>query len=121
MGEELNTAIDELTTKVDKAESDVTLLKQEIAELQKDLAELAKLQKEMDEIRAEEKAAFKKHKNDVTDGIDGVRRALDVLREHYGSGAAFLQVEQSSKVKGIASPPVNPGIVPDNTLPSVNP
>lgn len=52
-----------------------------------------------------------------------MRRALEVLREHYGSGAAFLQVEQTSKVKGIASPPVNPDIAvnPEPLEPAVNP
>merc|ERR1712139_275549 len=89
--EELNAAIDSLTTKIDKARSDVTLLKQEIAELQEALAELARLQKEMDEVRAEEQAAFATHKRDVTEGIEGVRRALELLREHYSSAAALLQ------------------------------
>eukprot|EP00747_Dinoflagellata_sp_TGD_P156432 gnl/TRDRNA2_/TRDRNA2_177663_c0_seq4.p1 gnl/TRDRNA2_/TRDRNA2_177663_c0~~gnl/TRDRNA2_/TRDRNA2_177663_c0_seq4.p1 ORF type:complete len:830 (+),score=226.87 gnl/TRDRNA2_/TRDRNA2_177663_c0_seq4:76-2565(+) len=102
--EELNAAIDELTTNIDKAESDIAILKQEISELQHDLAELMRLQKEMDDIRAEEKAAFAQHEKDVTAGIEGVRRALEVLRDHYNSAAVFVQIAQSSTAQK-GSPP----------------
>lgn len=106
--DELNAAIEKLTSEIDKARSKITILKQEIGELTTALAELAKLQQEMDEIRAEEKAAFDQHKSDVTAGIEGVRRALEVLRTHYGGAAAFLQVKQSSTVRTREAAKVSP-------------
>eukprot|EP00747_Dinoflagellata_sp_TGD_P156433 gnl/TRDRNA2_/TRDRNA2_177663_c0_seq5.p1 gnl/TRDRNA2_/TRDRNA2_177663_c0~~gnl/TRDRNA2_/TRDRNA2_177663_c0_seq5.p1 ORF type:complete len:772 (+),score=234.51 gnl/TRDRNA2_/TRDRNA2_177663_c0_seq5:76-2391(+) len=115
--EELNAAIDELTTNIDKAESDIAILKQEISELQHDLAELMRLQKEMDDIRAEEKAAFAQHEKDVTAGIEGVRRALEVLRDHYNSAAAFVQIAQSSRVKKASPLPVQPPPVVNPPVP----
>eukprot|EP00747_Dinoflagellata_sp_TGD_P161903 gnl/TRDRNA2_/TRDRNA2_178911_c0_seq1.p1 gnl/TRDRNA2_/TRDRNA2_178911_c0~~gnl/TRDRNA2_/TRDRNA2_178911_c0_seq1.p1 ORF type:complete len:860 (-),score=230.49 gnl/TRDRNA2_/TRDRNA2_178911_c0_seq1:58-2637(-) len=93
--DELNDANTDLTTKIDKTQSQIMNLKGEIADLQKALAELAAMQKEMDKVRAEEKAAFEELKADLTAGVEGVRRALEVLRDHYG-GASFLQVRRSS-------------------------
>merc|ERR1719197_1353063 len=45
----------------------------------------------MDSIRAEEKAAFDKAKAELEAGIGGVQKALGVLRDYYGGGAALLQ------------------------------
>merc|ERR1719326_2093695 len=43
----------------------------------------------MDSIRTEESAAFSKAKTDLESGIAGVQKALEVLREYYGS--SFVQ------------------------------
>merc|ERR1711972_721098 len=50
-----------------------------------------KLQAEMDKIRQESHADYVQAKADLELGLDGVRKALSVLREYYGSSAAFLQ------------------------------
>merc|ERR1719387_2079421 len=44
---------------------------------------------EMDHARADEKAAFIETKADLEAGINGVTKALEVLRNYYGS--AFIQ------------------------------
>ena len=61
-------------------------------ELQAELAELAELQAEMDKIRAELNEAYLKANADLELGLEGVRKALEVLRNYYGS-AALLQDE----------------------------
>merc|ERR1712046_411265 len=55
------------------------------------LAALAKEQAEMDKIRREENADYTKSKADLELGLSGVRKALQVLRDYYGSSAALVQ------------------------------
>jgi len=92
---ELEEDLAKLTAKMDKAAATSVSLKGEVATLQKELAELAKMQAELDKIRADENAAFKSAKKELTLGMDGVRRALAILREYYDSKAsALVQVGQ---------------------------
>merc|ERR1719352_1461961 len=88
--QELDEDIEKLTTKIDKASADSTQLKDEVKTLQGELATLAKLQADMDSIRAEEHANFETAKADLTLGLEGVRKAVMVLRDYYGS-ASFVQ------------------------------
>merc|ERR1712139_357739 len=105
--------MDNLSAEIAKATSERAKLKTEVAELQKELAELAKMQLEMDKIRADEKAAFAQLKKDLQEGIDGVRGAIEVLHEHYGSG--FLQVRQESTRMSpvITEPEIQPPVRPE--------
>ncbi|CAK0851693.1 unnamed protein product [Prorocentrum cordatum] len=80
-----------LTAKIDKAAATSAMLKDEVKELQAELAALAKLQSEMDSIRSEQNAAYTTAKADLTLGLRGVRDALSVLRNYYGSAASMLQ------------------------------
>merc|ERR1719265_2428887 len=88
---ELEDDIAKLTAKIDKAAAASAGLKEDVKTLQEELAALAKLQAEMDKIRAEEKAAYTQAKADLELGLDGVRRALEVLRNYYGGEEALLQ------------------------------
>merc|ERR1719203_2113472 len=45
----------------------------------------------MDQIRTESHAAYVQAKADLEEGLEGVRKALAVLRDYYGSAAALLQ------------------------------
>merc|ERR1711878_146020 len=82
--------IEKLTVKIDQASSKSARLKEEVQELESELAALSKMQAEMDKIRAETHADYVTAKEDLTLGLEGVRKALSVLREYYG-GAALLQ------------------------------
>jgi hypothetical protein len=80
-----------LTSKIDKQVAKSTSLKAEVKELQAELANLAKSQAEMDKIRVDEHAAFSTAKADLGEGLAGVRKALTLLRDYYGSAAAMIQ------------------------------
>merc|ERR1719262_1005492 len=91
---ELDDTIAKLTNKIDRAASRSASLKEEVVQLEAELAELAKTQSEMDSIRREENANYKVAKAELTQGLGGVRKALSVLRDYYGSAAAMIQEEQ---------------------------
>merc|ERR1719231_1929757 len=91
---ELDDTIAKLTNKIDKAASRSASLKEEVVQLEADLAALAKTQSEMDKIRAEENANFKVAKAELSQGLNGVQKALSVLRDYYGGAAAMIQEEQ---------------------------
>jgi len=92
---ELEADVAKLTSKIDRAASKSASLKEEVTELEADLAALAKMQAEMDKIRGETKADFTTAKSELTAGLNGVNKALSVLREYYGGAAALLQDGQS--------------------------
>jgi len=94
--DELSSTIESLNAKIDQATTTSTRLKGEVKVLQEELLALAKMQAEMDQIRADTNAAFLLAKADLTQGLDGVRKALKVLRDFYqaaeeGDDAAFMQ------------------------------
>jgi len=83
--DELSADIEKLTAKIDKATAASTGLKEDVKELQKELAELEETQAEMDKIREETNAAYEQAKKDLEQGLEGVRMALQVLRDYYGA------------------------------------
>merc|ERR1719414_2785347 len=93
--EELDDDIEKLTVKIDQASSKSARLKEDVQELESELAALSKMQAEMEKIRSETHADYETAKADLTLGLEGVRKALSVLREYYG-GAALLQGAQFS-------------------------
>merc|ERR1719230_895905 len=87
---EIEEDLSKLSTKIDQASAKSTTLKEEVKKLQAELAALAKSQAEMDSIRAESHSDYTAAKADLEEGLAGVRKALGVLRDYYGSGAAAL-------------------------------
>jgi len=85
---ELEDTIAALTSKIDKAAARSAELKEEVAELQSELATLMKEQDEMDSVRSESNGIYMTAKTELTQGLEGVRKALGVLRDYYGGGAA---------------------------------
>jgi len=91
---ELDGTIAKLTNSIDRAASRSAGLKEEVVQLEAELAALAKTQAEMDSIRREENGNYKVAKAELTEGLGGVRKALSMLRDYYGSAAAMLQEDQ---------------------------
>jgi len=91
---ELEGVVAKLTNKIDRSAARSASLKEEVTELEAELAALAKTQAEMDKIRGEENANFRKAKAELDQGLAGVRKALGVLRDYYGGAAAMIQEEQ---------------------------
>ena len=75
--------IAKLTTKIDRMFARSALLKEEVATLQKELAELAAAQAEMDKLRQEQKAAYDSNRPEMEQGLEGVKMALQILRDYY--------------------------------------
>merc|ERR1719421_2520009 len=75
--------IEKLATKIDSMTAKSAKLKEQVAELQKELAALASSQAEMDKIRSEEKSLYDKNSAEMKQGIEGVKKALSVLRDYY--------------------------------------
>mmetsp|Transcript_111732 Transcript_111732/g.271430 ORF Transcript_111732/g.271430 Transcript_111732/m.271430 type:complete len:749 (+) Transcript_111732:2-2248(+) len=92
---ELEEDVSKLTAKIDKAVARSAQLKGEVKELQAELAALAKEQAEMDKMRQETHADYVQAKADLEQGLEGVRKALGVLRDYYGGGASMLQQGES--------------------------
>jgi hypothetical protein len=107
--------VEKLSTEIDSKNAKSAKLKEEVATLQKELAEFASSQAEMDKIRSDEKAVFDKNSAEMKAGIEGVKKALSVLKEYYakdgkshgaaegaGSGIiGLLEVCESDFTKGL--------------------
>merc|ERR1719271_1936838 len=78
------------------ASASIAQITESVAELQAQLADIAKQQATMDEMRAEEKAAYVKAKKDYEDGVEGLTMALEILREYYSAEPALLQPSVST-------------------------
>merc|ERR1712228_22179 len=92
---ELEDDIEKMTSRIDQAAARSAQLKAQVKELQAELAALAKAQAEMDRIRIETHTNYEAAKADLELGLGGVRKALTLLRDYYGSAAAMLQSDST--------------------------
>merc|ERR1719269_76973 len=112
--DELTAESDKLSTKIAQDKAASAKLKEEVATLQKELADMAKAKADADKLRAEEKATYEKNSAEMEMGIEGVKKALSVLKEYYakdsshgsaegaGSGIiGLLEVAESDFTKGL--------------------
>jgi len=112
--DELTAESDKLSTKIAQDKAASAKLKEEVATLQKELADMAKAKAEADQLRADENATFKKNSAEMKLGVEGVKKALSVLKEYYakdsdhgsaegaGSGIiGLLEVAESDFTKGL--------------------
>jgi len=112
--DDLTAENEKLSTKIAQDKSASAKLKGEVATLQNELAGMAKAKAEADKLRADESASFKKNSAEMKMGINGVKKALQVLKEYYAAddshGAAegagsgiigLLEVCESDFTKGL--------------------
>merc|ERR1719408_665117 len=57
---------------------------------------MAKAKAEADKLRAEEKAAYEKNSAEMKMGIEGVKKALSVLKEYYAKGDKSHQAAEGA-------------------------
>jgi len=88
---ELEEDIAKQTSRIDKAAATSAQLKDDIKTLEAELAALARSQAEMDSIRQESHADYVQAKADLELGLSGVRKAIGVLSDYYGSAASMIQ------------------------------
>jgi len=101
--DELSHTIDKLSVKIDKATAASAKLKEEVQAHQADLVDMAKSQAEADKVRKTENSAFVQTKADLEQGVKGVRMALKVLRDYYGSASLVQQSATHDKASGAGS------------------
>jgi len=77
--------IEKISTRIDSAEAASAQLKEEVAALENELSKLAKTQAEMDKLRREENEAYVASKAELEKGIEGIKLALQILREYYAA------------------------------------
>merc|ERR1719319_91236 len=80
--------IDKLTKRIDQASAKSAQLKSEVATLQNELAKLATSQAKMGQLRRQEKEEYVMSKAEQEKGLEGVKLALNLLKEYYASDAA---------------------------------
>jgi len=83
--------VDKLSTRIEKAQATKDKLKEQVATLQAELASLADNQRRMDSMRQEENEEYTKAHAEFSQGLEGVRLALNVLRDYYAQQSAFVQ------------------------------
>jgi len=101
---ELEDKTEKMTSDIDSAAAKSAELKDDVKILEAELAKLTKEQAEMDKIRQEENAVYVETKNDLERALGGVRKALDVLKDYYGS-ASFVQDSKSDDAALMQQPP----------------
>jgi hypothetical protein len=84
--DDLTAEHDKLSTKIAQDKAASAKLKEEVATLQSELAAMAKAKAEADQLRSDNKAAFVKNSAEMKMGIEGVKKALSVLKDYYAKG-----------------------------------
>jgi len=104
---ELEDEVAKTTATIDQAVSKSADLKEQVKELELELGQITKEQAEMDKIRQEAHADYVKAKADLELGLNGVRKALQLLRDYYQSKdeeASFVQTDDSNFMQQPAAP-----------------
>jgi len=80
---DLADALSTVKAQLDRKSAKSADVNDDIAEAQQELAKIAKEQKELDKIRDDEHSAFVEAKADLEKGLEGVHKALELLRDFY--------------------------------------
>jgi chromosome segregation ATPase len=84
--------LDKLDARLDKAQAKTAELNERITELSDEIAAIDESIAEATKIRQEEKATFTKANADFKEAADAVSDAIDVLKDFYEGGGAFIQI-----------------------------
>merc|ERR1719408_924054 len=96
---EATAQIEELAAAIDKAESDAEVLTEEIAELEKEVAQLTADADSATAQRKKENEDYKAAHQDLSESVDAIARAIQVLKQREGDVAqSLLQVSSLSAI-----------------------
>jgi len=93
---ELEYTMSKLTSQIDKAAAYSVSLKEDVQYLLKELSYLAKSQAQLDKVRYESHHYYVQCKIDLEKGLQGVRKALSILRAFYSSGASAAMLQDGT-------------------------
>jgi hypothetical protein len=93
---ELNAQLSKLTTNMDQAAAKSAKLKAAVKDLQASIADIARSQAEIDSMRQESHNDYVTAHADLSLGLEGVRKAIGVLRDYYGGSAASASMLQGN-------------------------
>jgi len=93
--------IDSLSAKIGKAQARIARLKREVSTLSEELRSIAQDQAEATKLRQEQHASFLEAEKDYSDGLEGLAKALKILRDYFAS-SSLLQTN-APKSEGAAS------------------
>jgi predicted RNase H-like nuclease (RuvC/YqgF family) len=113
---DLSSDVQKLSTKIQQMKARSSKLKEHVAEAQKVIADILKSQAEMDQMRKEENSLYLKNKKDYELGVQGIQKALVLLRNYYATSdkdhdvsddgsqgiVGLLEVVESDFSKGLA-------------------
>merc|ERR1719502_13102 len=96
---EATAQIAELAAAIDKAEADAETLAEEIAELEKEVAKLTADADSATAQRKKENEDYKAAHQDLSESVDAIARAIQVLKQREGDVAqSLMQVSSLSKI-----------------------
>merc|ERR1719498_654144 len=96
---EATAQIEELAAAIDKAEADAETLTEEIAELEKEVAKLTADADSATAQRKKENADYKATHQDLSESVDAVARAIQVLKQREGDvPQSLLQVSNLAQI-----------------------
>merc|ERR1719188_1678396 len=84
--EDKDKEVSKLSTKISQSAATVARLEEQVGKIMNELGEMTSGQAEMDRMRQNEKSQFEAIKGETEIGLDGVKRALKVLRDYYAAG-----------------------------------
>jgi hypothetical protein len=90
--EKTQATLDKLGARLDKASAKSAELNERVTELSDEIVAIDEAVTEATKIRDEEKATFTKSNADFKEAADAVSDAIDVLKDFYGGGGAFIQI-----------------------------
>jgi len=89
---------DSLRTKIDQMSSHEAKLRNEVAALQSEVAEILGFQGEIDNLRKEENDEFKRNKEELEQGLEGVKLAIKILQDYYAKDETREHASEGSSI-----------------------
>lgn len=98
--DDISRKVEDLSARIEKGEADSAQLAEDIAKLSKEVSELTAALGAATKLRNDEAVSYAANMADWTTGLEGLGRAIEVLKNYYGA-AADVHGAQNDKASGI--------------------